>query len=98
MGEGGEGGLELADKVMEACGKESKFAYQYEVGMSPKEKIERIAKNIYGASGVTYTDQAEKDSRRYTSLGRTSFWCAWRRRSTRSRTTPRCWVGLRDSR
>ncbi len=67
---GGEGGLELADKVMEACGKESKFAYQYEVGMSPKEKIERIAKNIYGASGVTYTDQAEKDLAQVHELGK----------------------------
>ena len=67
---GGEGGLELADKVMEACGKESKFVYQYEVGMSPKEKIERIAKNIYGASGVTYTDQAEKDLAQIHELGK----------------------------
>ena len=67
---GGEGGLELADKVMEACGKKSEFVYQYEVGMSPKEKIERIAKNIYGASGVTYTDQAEKDLAQVRELGK----------------------------
>ncbi|MBL3538654.1 MAG: formate--tetrahydrofolate ligase [Aminivibrio sp.] len=67
---GGEGGLELADKVMEACGKKSEFVYQYEVGMSPKEKIERIAKNIYGASGVTYTDQAEKDLAQIHELGK----------------------------
>ena len=67
---GGEGGLELADKVMEACGKKSEFVYQYEVGMSPKEKIERIAKNIYGASGVTYTDQAEKDLAQVHELGK----------------------------
>ncbi|MDD3513052.1 MAG: formate--tetrahydrofolate ligase [Synergistaceae bacterium] len=67
---GGDGGLELADKVMEACGKKSEFVYQYEVGMSPKEKIERIAKNIYGASGVTYTDQAEKDLAQIHELGK----------------------------
>ena len=67
---GGEGGLELADKVMEACGKKSEFVYQYEVGMSPKEKMERIAKNIYGASGVTYTDQAEKDLAQIHELGK----------------------------
>ena len=67
---GGEGGLELADKVMEACGKKSEFVCQYEVGMSPKEKIERIAKNIYGASGVTYTDQAEKDLAQVHELGK----------------------------
>ena len=67
---GGEGGLELADKVMEACGKKSEFVCQYEVGMSPKEKIERIAKNIYGASGVTYTDQAEKDLAQIHELGK----------------------------
>ena len=67
---GGEGGLELADKVMEACGKKSEFVYQYEVGMSPKEKMERIAKNIYGASGVTYTEQAEKDLAQIHELGK----------------------------
>ena len=67
---GGEGGLELADKVMEACGKKSEFVYQYEVGMSPREKMERIAKNIYGASGVTYTDQAEKDLAQIHELGK----------------------------
>ncbi len=67
---GGEGGLELADKVMEACGKKSEFVYQYGVGMSPKEKMERIAKNIYGASGVTYTDQAEKDLAQIHELGK----------------------------
>jgi formate--tetrahydrofolate ligase len=67
---GGDGGVDLADKVMAACGKPSQFSYLYEADLSPKEKIERIAKRIYGASGVSYTEQAEKDLAQVRELGK----------------------------
>ncbi|MGI6253091.1 MAG: formate--tetrahydrofolate ligase [Aminivibrio sp.] len=60
-GKGGEGGMELGRKVMEACEKQSSFQFLYDTALSPKEKIQKIAAEIYGASGVTYTDQAERD-------------------------------------
>ncbi len=60
-GKGGEGGIELGRKVMEACEKQSSFQFLYDTALSPKEKIQKIAAEIYGASGVTYTDQAERD-------------------------------------
>ena len=58
---GGEGGKELAQKVVEACGKESDFKFIYDENLSPKEKINAIATKIYGADGVDFTPQAEKD-------------------------------------
>ncbi len=67
---GGEGGVELAKKVMEACEKPSAFTYLYDVELSPKQKIEMIAKKIYGADGVNYTDQAEKDLQMIHDLGK----------------------------
>ncbi|MCI7613016.1 MAG: formate--tetrahydrofolate ligase [Selenomonadaceae bacterium] len=57
---GGEGGLELADKVMEAMEKPSDFRFMYEVEQSIPEKIEAVAKEIYGADGVDFTGPAKK--------------------------------------
>jgi formate--tetrahydrofolate ligase len=58
---GGEGGLDMAKKVMEACEKPSGLNFVYDLNMPPKEKIAAIATKIYGADGVVFTDQAEKD-------------------------------------
>ena len=57
---GGEGGIELAEKVVAACEKKSDFKFIYEDDISIKEKIEAIAKNIYGADGVKYDAAASK--------------------------------------
>ena len=67
---GGEGGIELAEKVVQAAEKESSFVYLYKPSMSPKEKIETIATVVYGAEGVKYTDQAEKDLAQIHDLGK----------------------------
>lgn len=58
--EGGNGGVELAKKVVEACEKPSNFAPIYSLDLTVKEKIEKIAKTIYGAGKVNYTPAAEK--------------------------------------
>jgi len=57
---GGEGGLELADKVVAACEKPSKFTTLYPDDMPIKEKIETVAREIYGADGVTFEAGALK--------------------------------------
>ena len=57
---GGEGGLELADKVMEAMEKPSNFRFMYEVEQSIPEKIGAVAREIYGADGVDFTGPAKK--------------------------------------
>ncbi len=55
---GGEGAVELAEAVIEACEAENNFKFLYELETPLRERIELIAKEVYGASGVTYTDKA----------------------------------------
>lgn len=66
---GGEGGLDLAQKVIEACEKESEFKFLYDVNESVKDKIEKIAKEIYGANGVIYSGKADKEIQRLEEYG-----------------------------
>ncbi len=67
---GGEGGIELAKKVIEVVeNKESNFKPLYDVELSIKEKITKIAKEVYGAEGVTFTKGAEKMIKTLEGLG-----------------------------
>ena len=67
---GGEGGIELANKILDTLEhKKSDFKVLYSDDLSLKEKIETIAKEIYGADGVTYSAAAEKELKRITDLG-----------------------------
>jgi len=67
---GGEGGIELAEKVLETLDtKTSNFKPLYDVDLSIKEKIEKVAKEIYGAASVTYDVAASKAIDRLEELG-----------------------------
>ncbi len=67
---GGEGGVQLAEKVIKTLDeKESHFEPIYKNEASLKEKIETVAKEIYGADGVTYAPAAEKQLEKLTQLG-----------------------------
>jgi len=67
---GGEGGLELAHKVLNTLeNKKSGFHVLYEDGPGLKEKIETVAREIYGAEGVNYSAQAEKQLLQLEKLG-----------------------------
>ncbi len=55
---GGEGAIELAEAVVDACEDKHRFKYLYDDNISLNSKIELIAKEIYGANGVKYTDAA----------------------------------------
>lgn len=66
---GGEGGVELAEKVLEAMKQPADFHYMYEVEQSIPEKIEAIAKAIYGADGVDFTAPAKKQLAEIEALG-----------------------------
>lgn len=71
---GGEGGIDLANKVLETIEhKESNFKVLYDDSLSLKEKIETVAKEIYGADGVTYSLAAERELKRITDLGMGDF-------------------------
>ncbi len=66
---GGDGGVELAKKVVEACEKPSEFKVLYPDTMTIREKIETIAREIYRADGVNFTANAEKALKEITALG-----------------------------
>ncbi len=71
---GGEGGIALAEKVLDTLEhKESNFKVLYEDELSLKEKIEMVAKEIYGADGVTYSNAASKELKRIEELGMGAF-------------------------
>jgi formate--tetrahydrofolate ligase len=55
---GGDGAIELAEKVAAVAQEEKDFQYLYDLEMPHKQRIEKIATEIYGAKGVTYTDKA----------------------------------------
>lgn len=55
---GGDGAIELAEVVCSVCEEKNDFKFLYKLDMPLKKKIELIAKEIYGASGVTYSQKA----------------------------------------
>lgn len=67
--EGGAGSIELAEKVVEACEKENNFHYLYDIDMPLYDKIETIAREIYGADGVDYTKEARASLDEFIKLG-----------------------------
>jgi formyltetrahydrofolate synthetase len=67
--EGGEGAIDLAKAVVAASDKPSNFKFLYPLDMPIKDKIESIARQIYGADGVDYTPEAEARIEEYTRLG-----------------------------
>ena len=66
---GGEGGIELAQQVVKLCEKENNFEYAYSLEGSIKDKINQIATKIYGADGVDFTKEAEKEINNLECLG-----------------------------
>jgi len=66
---GGAGASELADEVLRLCSNGNGFEEAYDLDMSIREKIESIAKRIYRASDVSFTDNAEKQMQQLEELG-----------------------------
>ncbi|MCM8766566.1 MAG: formate--tetrahydrofolate ligase [Candidatus Omnitrophica bacterium] len=66
---GGEGGIELAEKVIKACEKDKNFEFLYPLEWPIKKKIETIATKIYGAEKVEYSPLAEEKIKLYTKWG-----------------------------
>ncbi len=61
---GGEGALELADAVIEACDEPSNFRFLYELETPLRERIDLIAREVYGADGVEYSPEALEKAKR----------------------------------
>lgn len=66
---GGEGAIDLAQKVVSLCDQENDFAPLYPLEDSIEEKIETIAKKVYGADGVDFTDEAKEQIKKFNELG-----------------------------
>lgn len=66
---GGEGATDLAEKVVKLAEKKHKFKYAYELNESIKNKIEDVAKKIYGAESVEFSEEAEKEIEKIEKLG-----------------------------
>ncbi|HOV80309.1 MAG TPA: formate--tetrahydrofolate ligase [Bacillota bacterium] len=64
---GGEGALELADAVIDACNDKPEFRFLYPPEMPLRKRVEIIAKEVYGAEGVSWTPEAEQKAERFES-------------------------------
>jgi formyltetrahydrofolate synthetase len=62
---GGEGALDLADAVVEACSERTDFRFLYPLEMPLRKRVETIAKEVYGADGVSWTPEAEAKARTF---------------------------------
>ena len=61
---GGDGALEFADAVIEACNEKNRFKLLYNLNMPLRKRIEKIAKEVYGAAGVDYSAEAEAKAKK----------------------------------
>ena len=64
---GGDGALDLADAVIEACEDQNDFQFLYPMEMKLRERVENIAKVVYGAAGVSWTPDAEAKAKQFES-------------------------------
>ncbi|MGD8563146.1 MAG: formate--tetrahydrofolate ligase [Desulfarculaceae bacterium] len=62
--QGGDGALEFADAVKDACAEKNRFKFLYDLKMPLRKRIETIAKTVYGAAGVDYSAEAEAAAKR----------------------------------
>ena len=67
--EGGKGGMALAEEVVRLCEEENNFTFSYEAELSIEEKIEAVAKKVYGGDGISVLPAAKKQIDRLTELG-----------------------------
>ena len=57
--DGGDGAVEFAEAVKEACDDKSKFKFLYPIETKLRDRVEKVAKIVYGANGVSWTPEAE---------------------------------------
>jgi formate--tetrahydrofolate ligase len=65
--DGGDGALELADAVKDACEEDNKFEFLYPMEMKLRERVEKIAKTVYGADGVSWSAEATTKAKAFES-------------------------------
>lgn len=91
---GGDGALDLADAVMDACKEEVKFEYLYPLEMPLRQRVERIAKEVYGADGVDWAPLAEEKAKRFESDPKYADFCTMMVKSHLSLSHEPTWKGV----
>ena len=66
---GGDGGMELANKVLEIVNEENNFHHLYDLGDSIEQKVEKVAKAAYGAKDVEFSEEAKEQIKKFNELG-----------------------------
>lgn len=74
---GGEGAIDLANKVVALCDQENNYAPLYDLDKSIEEKVETIAKKVYGADGVDFTEEAQAQIAKFNELGWVNYQFVW---------------------
>ena len=72
---GGEGAVELAQAVVDACEEKPEIKFLYDLEMPLRERVERIAKEVYGADGVDWAPLAVEKARRFESDPKYADYC-----------------------
>ena len=66
---GGEGAIDLAEKVVELCENKTNFTYTYELDEEVEEKIRKVVRKIYGAEDVEFSEEAKESIAQIKKLG-----------------------------
>ncbi len=91
---GGDGALDLADAVMDACKEEVNFEYLYPLEMPLRQRVERIAKEVYGADGVDWAPLAEEKAKRFEADPKYADYCTMMVKSHLSLSHEPTWKGV----
>ena len=66
---GGQGALDLAQKVIDLCEQENNYAPLYDTDLTIEEQVEAIAKKVYGAENVVFTEEAQAQIKEFNAMG-----------------------------
>ncbi|QDR82309.1 formate--tetrahydrofolate ligase [Sporomusa termitida] len=91
---GGDGALDLADAVMDACKEEVDFQYLYPLEMPLRQRVERIATEVYGADGVDWAPLAEEKAKKFESDPKYADYCTMMVKSHLSLSHEPTWKGV----
>ena len=70
---GGEGATDLAEKIVKLCEKDTEFRFIYDENETIESKIKKVAKEIYGAQDVEFSDEAKKEIKNINKIGKSNY-------------------------
>lgn len=83
MGKGGQGGVDLAEKVLKVIEKgDNKYAPLYDLELPLEEKIRTIAQKVYGAKDIEFAPKARKQLAQFTGKVGVTYQYVWRKHNT----------------